>query len=752
MSTRRHVLLAVVVVGLVLPSGVAPADGAASDTDSVRATQVDGVNVQRTHPTTDLDTFRAVVNASRSDTLDRTAVAVPGDVLVVRLDHAGVGRAIGNATGETATERFRSWLARDDTRLRLAAINGSGPTLDPDGPGVTVRSGFASGQNRTYLVVRTGVAGFDGGSLPEMAGLTYRFNVDGGDTTLRSDSVVFTEPSVTLTHPDRSNGTTELSRPTADVYARSSLPPGTPTTVSLVGSDGPAPSTTVPLRPPGPALPDRFTQFDAELDMSSMPRSARLVVRFDNASYPYPATLAEFDTTVPGEPVNGSLFLETARAHGSLFDDLTDASAVRAARERDHLVRSTLPVDDELTDGAFVRGDLLVVRLESERLDALLRDRSEDTTTERFRGYLHDTDTTLRILQTPDTTSPQRQKKAVRVRQSRFRVVADGDTRWVLLDTGNLSVTYGVDEDATVAPSIKAGEAYDVSLGFPDEERIQETARDRVTVAEPFLGFADPDGADQFFSEPDGRANVSVRSTLAPGQTVTLTLEGTTAGERYRRKVALSGRNLTRAVAVFDVPDSVGGETYEVSLFVGRPTETETRLPRAAVARTTLTFDEPTARLRIAEREPAKLLLTGELSRGGTLVLETVDGSRTLDTDLLGPGQFESRLSLPAPVTKRTAVRVVAYRSVEGTERGERPYRDPDGEPVAVTLTLDPSATPGSKNTPETPPQTSIPTDDGVPEPGTTVAADATGDDGAGFGLLAGLAAVSGLAWLARRR
>jgi hypothetical protein len=752
MSTRCHVLLAVALVGLVVPTGVTSVGGAAGATDAAGDTQVDGVNVLRTHPSTDLGTFDDVVNASSAETLERSEVAVPGDVLVVRLDQAGLGQSIGNATGETATERFRSWLEREDTSLSFAPTDGSGPTLDSNGAGVTLRSGFAYGDNRTYLVVQTGVAMADDRTLSALSGLNYRFSAQDGNATVQSDPVSFVEPSVRLLEPEPTDGTLQLSRPTVDVLARSSLPPGTPLTVSLAGDEGVAATGTVALRPPGPQLPDRFTRLDTDLDTSSAPRSSRLVFEFANDSYPFPTRVATFDASVSGAPLNGTLVLETARARGDLFDDLTNASAVRAARERGHLVRSRLPVDGELTDGAFVRGDLLVVRLESERLDALLRGRPEDTATERFRSYLHDSPHTLRILQTPDTTSPQRQKKAVRVRQSRFRVVADGDTRWVLLDTGNLSVTYGVDEDALAAPSVDAGEAYDVSLGFPDEERIQETARDRVTVAEPFLGFGDPDGADQFFSEPDGRADVSVRSTLAPGQEVTVTLDGHTAGERYRQTVALSGRNLTRAVATFDVPRSVGGETHGVGLFVGRPSGTERRLPEAAVARTTLTFDEPTARLLISERAQASVLLTGELSRGGVLVMETLDGEQTLDTDILNPGQFESRLTLPPSVTERTAIRVVAYRSREGIEEGERLYRDGAGDPVAVTLTLDPSATPELTHTPETPPPTAMPTDDEVPEPGTTVAADATGGDGAGFGLLTSLAALSGLAWLARRR
>jgi hypothetical protein len=196
MSTRCHVLLAVALVGLVVPTGVTSVGGAAGATDAAGDTQVDGVNVLRTHPSTDLGTFDDVVNASSAETLERSEVAVPGDVLVVRLDQAGLGQSIGNATGETATERFRSWLEREDTSLSFAPTDGSGPTLDSNGAGVTLRSGFAYGDNRTYLVVQTGVAMADDRTLSALSGLNYRFSAQDGNATVQSDPVSFVEPSV----------------------------------------------------------------------------------------------------------------------------------------------------------------------------------------------------------------------------------------------------------------------------------------------------------------------------------------------------------------------------------------------------------------------------------------------------------------------------------------------------------------------------------------------------------------------------
>ena len=747
MSVTRQALLAVLVVTLVLPAGAVPVGGADAGGTADRAVQADGVDVQRTHPSVDLSTFGAVMNASTADALDRSEVAVYGDVLVVRLDEAGIGAAIADASGENATERFRSWLDRDGTSLSFAPVDGSGPVLVPDGPGVTVHSGSFDGERRTYLLVETGAAEYAADGTVDPEGLEYRFTVRDGSATLRSDPIRFVEPSVTFTEPEPSNGTVALSRPTADVLARSSLPPATPVTVSLLGADGGTTATTVPLDPPRTMEPDRFTRLDARLDTATANTSGRLAVTFANRGYPYDATLAERDVRVEGAPLSGKLTLETMRARGGLFAEATNASRLRTARERGSVVRSALPVEGSLERPAFVRGDLLVVRMESERLASVLGERHGENATERFREYLHDTNASLSVRQTRDTTSPQRLAKTLDVRETRFRVLADGDTRWVLLDTGNASVRYGDEDGETRRTTLRPGEAYNVSFTFAGEG--SPSGSDRTWVAEGFLGFTEPDGSEQLFVDP-GLADVGVRSSLAPGQHVTVTLAD--GGERIQRTVALAGRNVTRATAQFPLGNATAGDTYALGLYVGRPSEAEMRLKGAGVDRTSLTVDDPTGRLRIADRAPTSVTVTGELSRGGTLALESVDGGTRFDVANVNPGQFEEVLTLSsADYAGPVEVRVVAYRSLSGDVEPGDPYVAPDGDPVSVTLTLEPDTTPERTHTPETPPPT--PTDDDVPNPGTTVpASERTSGDGAGFGPLAAGVALLALGLLARRR
>lgn len=747
MTSRRRALLVTLALTLAL-SAAAPAVGGMRATPATSpATQSEGVNVERTHPTTNLSTFDAVTNASTADVLDRSEVAVRGDVLVVRLDGAGIGAAIANASGGNATERFRSWLDRGDTSLSFAPVNDSGPVLVPDGPGVAVRSGTFDGERRTYLVVETGEVAFDGDGTAGLVGLDYRFTARDGNATLRSDAITFVEPSVTLTDPEPSNGTLTLPRPTADILAESSLPPGTPVTVSLTGTEGVTPKTTAPLDPPGTMEPDRFTRLDTRLDTATVPTSGRLVVTFANRSYPYESTLVERDVRVEGERLAANLTVETMRARGALFGGLSNASSVRAARDRGMVVRSALPVEGSLERPAFVRGDLLVVRLDSERLASVLRERHGENATDRFRQYLHDTNASLSLRQTLDTTTPQRQAKTFDVRETRVRVVADGDTRWVLLDTGNASVVYGDGDGDAPRTTLRPGEAYNVSFTFAGEG--SPAGSDRTWVAEGHLAFTEPDGSEQLFVDP-GLADVGVQSTLAPGQPVTVTLSDD--GERIQRTVTLAGRNLTRATAEFPLSNATDGGTYAVALYVGRPSEAEMRLTGAEIDRTSLTVNEPTGRLRIADRSPTSVTVTGELSRGGTLALELLDGAGRVDIATVNPGRFEEVLTLPsADYDGPVEVRVVAYRSLTDDDGAGDPYVAPDGDPVAVTLNLEPNTTPERTHTPETPPPTA--TADDVPDPGTTVpASERTSDDGAGFGALAAGVAVLGLALLTRRR
>ena len=743
MRRHLHALVAALVVVSVLPAGAVAATGTTADP---AATGAEGVNVQRTHPSTDLGTFEAVVNAS-DETLDRSDVAVPGDVLVVRLDGAGIGAAIANASGANATARFGSWLAREDTSLSFAPVNGSGPVLVTDGPGLAVRAGTFDGERRTYLLVETGAANYaaDGGGTgaTDLVGREYRFRASDRNATLTSDPIRFERPAVTLVDPEAENGSVTLERPTGDVFGESSLPMGTPLTVSLVGENGTAASATVRAEPTGTMVPDRFTQFGAELDTATAPADGRLVVRFPNGSYPYPSTVAEWEATVEGEPVDGDLTLTTARARGGLFDGLTNATELRAARELGDVVRSRLPTEAEASS-SVVRGDLLVVRIESERLAATLRDRFGDTPTERFRDYLHDTDAALVVAQTADTVTPQRQRKSVLVNETRLRVVADGNTRWVLLDTGNLSVGYGGDADSQTVT--RPGEAYGVSFRFAGESARDEPM-DRVAVAEAAVQFDPRSGSDRFFVEP-ALANLPVESTLAPGHEVTVVLERD--GDLRRQTIELAGRNVTRGTATFDLSHDAEGETYGVSLYVGRPGEAELRVDEAAVERTSLTVDEPTALVQVADRSPTTVTVTGELSRGGTLALELVGTDERVDIANVDPGQFEAVLTLPAAdYDGPVEVRVVAYRSTEGTERGEVVYTEPDGDPVEVRLNLRPDATPERTHTPETPP----PTTDDVPDPGTTVpASERTSDDGPGFGPVTAVLALLAVALLTRER
>lgn len=445
----------------------------------------------------------------------------------------------------------------------------------------------------------------------------------------------------------------------------------------------------------------------------------------------------------------GTVNATVSRARGALFDDLTDVESLRAARENGTLVRSYLRIDDRAVRPAFVPGDVLVVRLESERLASALRARNGSTPTERYLDYVNRTAARLQLVQTPRTTRPESQRQRIAVNESRIRVLAENDTRWVLLDTGNATARYGT--SGPTYDDIHGGQEYGVWFDFAATvEGLPEVGdRPRVAVADPEVAFDAGPGRERLYLSPVADAPVRVSSTLAPGTEVRLRAHY--SNRTAVRELVLRGRNRTAATARLDLSGYADGRTVRLSAV--RDGET--------VAEATAAVDVPNATLRVAERDPwdAVVTVTANLSRGGTVVVQSPDGSVVYDSTTVEPWEATTRvLYLPATeLTNRTRFAVVAYRSLEDDPvAGDAvPYRE-DGSPVRTTGVYDPDAGPPSPTptssptvTPAVTP-TATPTADTSPTArpvtgtGTPVASDpATDGDGAGVGPLATVLAVA---------
>lgn len=452
---------------------------------------------------------------------------------------------------------------------------------------------------------------------------------------------------------------------------------------------------------------------------------------------------------IPGE--NRTANATVSRARGALFDDLRSVESLRAARSRGELVRSRFRNGEGSSRPAFVPGDVLVVRIESERLATALLARNGSTPTERYLDYVNRTDARLQILQTPRTTTPERQRQRVLANESRIRVLAENDTRWLLLDTGNLTVGYG-DDASPHEDEIHGGRAFGVWFDFSTtvEGLPPVENRPRVAVVPAAVEFGATPGHDRVYLSPSTNATLRLSSTLAPGTAVTVRahLPDRTA----ERRVVLRGQNRTTATARFDLSVYEDGRSFRLTA-VWRGER---------VGETTGVVDVPNATLRVGERDPwdAVVTVTANLSRGGTVVLRSTDGSVRYDSTTVEPRSTETRvLYLPATeLSNRTRFAVVAFCSVEDDPVADEavPYRE-DGSAVLAIGVYDPDAGPPTRTPTATsgPPvttsstptatatTTATQTDRRVTGAGTPLgSAPATTGDGAGFGPLAAVLAV----------
>lgn len=464
------------------------------------------------------------------------------------------------------------------------------------------------------------------------------------------------------------------------------------------------------------------------------------------------AVTADRVAQTPNEPTNttgnDTVNATVSRARGALFDDLTSVDALREARERGDLVRSYLRVDDRGARPAFVPGDVLVVRVESERLAAALRARNGPTPTERYLDYVNRTAARLQLVQTPWTTTPERRRQRIAVNESRIRVLAENDTRWVLLDTGNATARYGTSGPAY--DDIHGGREFGVWFDFSATAGGLPAVdgRPRVAAVHPSVEFGTGPGRDELYLSPTANATVRVSSALAPGTAVAVRAH--LPDETVERRVVVRGRNRTTATARFDLSGYAERRTFRLTAV--RRGET--------VGVVTGLVDTPKATLRLGERDPwdAVIPVTANLSRGGTVVLQSPNGSVVYDSATVDPYANSTRtLYLPAPdLRNRTVFSVVAYRSFDADPvAGEDVAYREDGSPVEVTGVYDPEARPTASPTASpTATLAAVSTDSAVPTRTPTVrpatetdardgSSPVTDADGTGFGLLATALAVA---------
>lgn len=423
---------------------------------------------------------------------------------------------------------------------------------------------------------------------------------------------------------------------------------------------------------------------------------------------------------------------------------------------------------------AVARRDTLVLRISASGISGVLASQPGNNDTERFRALVESDVLSFDVLETNPTTSQKR--ASLLVNRSGLHVVADGrsDRYYVVVDTSRAHYRRG--EDGTVETGLPVGTSFEANVTVAadsylgvDAPRAAEMAFEVVDRSAVIRTHAE---SGAYFLQPAAGQSIEGATTVAPGTTVELTIEGTAADFSARKSVTVRGAD--------------GNGTFEATIDIAELPEGTTLVATARDPRGSLT-DEPT---RVTVRSPAaeigsqalavegsRLYATVEadLSRGGLITVRANNASgRLLGSTDVDPGSNTVEVPLENLPGKDTPLVITALRDIDGdgavSQSVDVPYEESNSpRPVQVTMALyrlPPSPTPspvgpGTETTASssTPPE-GTPDSSDTPGPGDTTDPQATPSPDAdqlpvgvpGFGAATALVAlVATLLLLARR-
>ncbi len=409
-------------------------------------------------------------------------------------------------------------------------------------------------------------------------------------------------------------------------------------------------------------------------------------------------------------------------------------------------------VSDVLTRRQRVAlSDTLVVRVSTPNLGAAVADQPGNTTTERFRALLSGPDTKLTAVEITSGDGPPRAIDLTVEQLVVHRVGAD--TFDLIYDTGRLRATddtngNGLADDGpgTAITPVRVFEFEFTHDGV--------AARSSLGIFPAAISFSTPpnDGL-VLYPLPDQR--LVGRTPLAPGTTLTISLDGVGHPFEVERTTTVTGRQQSFANLSLDLTDAPEGVPLAVTATSDgqRLGEMRGQLAELTASFTPVRADAPRTRLR---------LRNVSLSSGGFLVVRNGPDGSIVATRYVAAGEYDTLTIQYRRAVTADSVVVTAYVDVDGdrlfeADDPDRPFRR-DGEPVSTVVDLEESTptTPSTRTetlttaAPTTDTRTtapSSPTATGTPT--RTRLTDASGD---GFGPGVALAAlVIGLAALARR-
>ena len=395
--------------------------------------------------------------------------------------------------------------------------------------------------------------------------------------------------------------------------------------------------------------------------------------------------------------------------------------------------------------------DTLVVRVSTPNLGTAVAEQPGNTTTERFQALLSSPDTELTAVEITSGDGPPRAIDLT-VEQLVVRRVGE-DTFDLVYDTDRLRATDDTNGNglADEGPGTAITPVRVFEFEFTHEG---VTARSPLGIFPAAITFSTPpnDGV-VLYPLPDQR--LVGRTPLAPGTTLTISLDGVGHPFEVERATTVTGRQQSFANLSLDLTDAPQGVPLAVTARSDgqRLGEMRGRLAELTASFTPTPTDAPRNRLR---------LRNVSFTSGGFLVVRNGPDGPLVANDYVAAGEYDTlTIQYRRAVTAESVV-VTAYVDVDGDRLFEgdgpdRPFRR-DGEPVSTVVALDESTPTTPSTRTDTPTTAAPPTDTATVAPSSPTATatptqardrltDASGDGfGPGVALVALLLCLAALA------
>jgi PGF-CTERM protein len=441
------------------------------------------------------------------------------------------------------------------------------------------------------------------------------------------------------------------------------------------------------------------------------------------------------------ERPGANISLSTLTAPGSTYDDLRNASAVRAAIADGTLAE---PGQDTYADAVVAYGDVVLHRVSFEGsatavLDAMA-DQDRGSPGANFRALVAGDGVDL-SFRGPTACPPDLALNAS-LDADAIRVVPDQDRESLYLVFDSDRYLVGQSESDPRADRWNYGaHSLSLSAGTVDGRDVDAAGETQWETQQRAVAF---DAADDDLLRTDSGENQSFafETTVAPGTELTVALQSLD-GDVTRSGDAVVSANRTGRVTL-DVPRGV----YAVNVSDAEPTDLLVAAGNASGA--TLAFPDQ-------EAEQPTLYQVGVVTTDGGFVVVRNESGRVVGvSDRFEAGAAHPEVELPRAAATdgeftATVVRDAAADDGEYDAEVDDPYRV-DGEPVEATASVDfRLQTPPTATTTTT--RTATTQESGPPTStrARSTSGESTGTDVPGFGVGVGVVAVLAAAPVARR-